>query len=259
MASTDRAMIRAFNEANPDANTADLRQLQREYPELATYIGRILDERTPASPDDVETEPATAPESPKKGKKGDETPKEPEGFNPRVQAGQRSQRQRAIGVRLDALSERVGKLPTPGGIGFLLVGILFFWFAIIPVNGANTRLSLLWEMVQGNTSLPKKPTAGDTISNAISNSGGTWNNPLLPIVAPIIGGVIGSGSGPTNVPATTGVASGAEGRPQAVRPRPPAAFGRRAMGAHSAPFNISTVGYQARRVAEAAGEDTAAS
>jgi hypothetical protein len=59
----------------------------------------------------------------------------------------------------DRLAAWADTLPTPGGIGLLLIVIGFFLFAIVPVNGTQTRLSLIFLTLFGHTKLstPSKP------------------------------------------------------------------------------------------------------
>lgn len=49
-------------------------------------------------------------------------------------------------------SNWISSAPTPGGIGVLVLALLFFLWAIIPVNAAgDTRLKLLWYTLIGRT------------------------------------------------------------------------------------------------------------
>lgn len=49
-------------------------------------------------------------------------------------------------------SNWLSSAPTPGGIGMLVLALLFFLWAIIPVNSAgDTRLKLLWYTLIGRT------------------------------------------------------------------------------------------------------------
>ncbi len=48
----------------------------------------------------------------------------------------------------------IERLPTPGGIATILIILLFFLFAVIPVDSSgNTRLKLFWLSLRGNTHL----------------------------------------------------------------------------------------------------------
>ncbi|SRR5260221_222495 len=56
-------------------------------------------------------------------------------------------------------------LPTPGGIATIIVILLFFLFAVIPVDSqGNTRLKLLWLSIRGNTHLAYTDTTTTTDS-----------------------------------------------------------------------------------------------
>jgi hypothetical protein len=49
-------------------------------------------------------------------------------------------------------SNWIASAPTPGGIGVLVLALLFFLWAIVPVNAAgDTRLKLLWYTLIGRT------------------------------------------------------------------------------------------------------------
>lgn len=53
------------------------------------------------------------------------------------------------------LAGRIASLPTPGGL-FPWLAILFvLLFALVPVNGTETRLSLIWRSMTGGVTLPK--------------------------------------------------------------------------------------------------------
>lgn len=73
----------------------------------------------------------------------------------------------------DRLSSWADSVPTPGGIGLLLVVIFLFLWAIVPVNGGNTRLQLLWKTLTGRTRMTASPDAGGTYdASAGTGSGG---------------------------------------------------------------------------------------
>lgn len=51
------------------------------------------------------------------------------------------------------LADWAGNLPTPGGNLALVLILVFFAFAIIPVNAGKTRLQLIWLVLTGNADL----------------------------------------------------------------------------------------------------------
>lgn len=70
----------------------------------------------------------------------------------------------------DAVTSWVEGLPTPGGNLALLLILLFFAFAIIPVNGGATRLELIWLVLTGGADLPT--TAAGTGGNTQTSTPG---------------------------------------------------------------------------------------
>lgn len=96
----------------------------------------------------------------------------------------------------DALSAWVEGLPTPGGNLALLLIILFFAFAIIPVNGGATRLELIYLVLTGRADLP---------TNAAGTSGNTTTT--TPGIGQVIAG-IGSGIGSSVGTVGTGIGIG---------------------------------------------------
>lgn len=78
-----------------------------------------------------------------------------------TQAGERLN---TIGRGIESWAERI---PTPGGIGVLLLAIFFLLWAVVPVNGKHTRLELLWLTFTGRTSMASAPEGGvDTGSSS---------------------------------------------------------------------------------------------
>ena len=88
-----------------------------------------------------------------------------------------------------AAAERISTLSTAGGIGLLLVILTLLVFAVVQVNSkGDTRLKLLWAMLNGETqlegrrnpkteseSLARGPDAGpQRISTSTSTSGGMF-------------------------------------------------------------------------------------
>jgi len=69
----------------------------------------------------------------------------------------------------DWIGERAANAPTPGGNLALLLLLLFFAFAIIPVNAGKTRLQLIWLVLTGGADLPGQGAAsGPTASQSAS-------------------------------------------------------------------------------------------
>lgn len=71
----------------------------------------------------------------------------------------------AVGDRAGALADRVGSLSTVGGIGLLVMILILLLFVVVQVNTqGDTRLKLLWAMVNGQTQLQGRvtPTGGPT-------------------------------------------------------------------------------------------------
>lgn len=60
---------------------------------------------------------------------------------------------------LAALSEMAGRVPTPGGIGMLLIILLVFISAIVAVNQGLTRLQLAWLTILNQTYIPESQQA----------------------------------------------------------------------------------------------------
>jgi Fe2+ transport system protein B len=68
----------------------------------------------------------------------------------------------------------LNSLPKPGGIGLLILALIFFLLVILPVNKqGDTRLKLLWRTITGQTYLADKAAStGDTkgTSNSSNNN-----------------------------------------------------------------------------------------
>ena len=76
------------------------------------------------------------------------------------------------------LTSWADRVPTPGGIGVLVLLIFLFLWAIVPVNGQYTRMQLLWLTLTGRTKMANTPDA----ANAGQNTG-----PVQPPNSPDIG------------------------------------------------------------------------
>lgn len=63
------------------------------------------------------------------------------------------------------LADRANALSTPGGIGFLIFVLMFFIWAIIPINNGRTRLQLLWGVITNQVYFP------DELNGASGNFG----------------------------------------------------------------------------------------
>lgn len=87
----------------------------------------------------------------------------------------------------------LNSLPKPGGIGLLLLALVFFLLVIIPVNKqGDTRLKLLWRTITGQTYLADKNTnvgKDKRNSNSNNNNGITpaiiTPTPILPFTTPV--------------------------------------------------------------------------
>lgn len=158
---------------------------------------------TPASP--APTTPATpAPQAPTA------TPKQPPAA-PKKPAGKPSKT--FVGRVSDGLASWAENIPTPGGNLALVLMLLFFAFAIIPVNAGKTRLQLIWLVLTGNADLPgagqaSGPTAAQQVGSAIGTGAAAVGSQLPTGIGtaigvatgnPALGGALGgalSGGGP---------------------------------------------------------------
>lgn len=74
-------------------------------------------------------------------------------------------------------ADKVSAAPTPGGIGFLVMALLFFIFVIVPVNGKATRLKLIWLSLTGGATMPtdgggsSSSAPGDAVDTAAGAAG----------------------------------------------------------------------------------------
>lgn len=54
--------------------------------------------------------------------------------------------------------QRVAALPTPGGLGLIVLALVFFVFVIVPVNAnGETRFALIWRALTGGATVPPGP------------------------------------------------------------------------------------------------------
>lgn len=75
---------------------------------------------------------------------------------------------------IDRLNERVGNIPTPGGLFALFIVLLVFIFLIVPVSTTGqTRFELFWLTLLGRTKL-------DTSGGTLPNNGGESKTPSTP-------------------------------------------------------------------------------
>lgn len=76
-------------------------------------------------------------------------------------------------------SNWIASAPTPGGIGVLILALMFFLWAIIPVNqSGDTRLKLLWYTLIGRTKFTEDTssvTSGGSSDFGDSSTSGTGN------------------------------------------------------------------------------------
>ena len=118
----------------------------------------------------------------------------------------------------DWIGERAANAPTPGGNLALLLLLLFFAFAIIPVNAGKTRLQLIWLVLTGGADLPGQGAAsGPTAQQASSalQAGATGGV----LAGTGLGTAIGAGLTGGLIPALSG---GGPGGPNAAGYIPPA-------------------------------------
>ena len=109
---------------------------------------------------------------------------------------QRSETRNAKSARapLDGLTNWVEGLPTPGGNLALLLILLFFAFAIIPVNGGATRLELIYLVLTGGADLPTN-AAGTSGNTQASTPGASDVARGISVgVGAAIGSVLGGGT-----------------------------------------------------------------
>lgn len=112
-----------------------------------------------------------------------------------IAAGKGTLGDNPVANKVEAVAERVGNFPTPGGLFALFVVLLLFVFLIVPVNGGLTRAQLFWLTLLGRTRLPQgaEPAsggdAGGTSGGSSSGGGGFASTPAG-----------ATGGGPTGVP-----------------------------------------------------------
>lgn len=96
--------------------------------------------------------------------------------------------------QLQVMSEWAGRVPTPGGIGMLLIILLVFISAIVAVNKGLTRLQLAWLTILNQTYIPESQQATADREQPGANNG---SNLVQNIVnsAQNAGTVIGAGVG----------------------------------------------------------------
>lgn len=124
-----------------------------------------------------------------------------------------------LGRLSDALATWAANMPTPGGNLALLLILLFFAFAIIPVNAGKTRLQLIWLVLTGGADLPGQGAAsGPTAQQASSalQAGATGGA----LAGTGLGTVIGGGLVGGLIPTLTG-SGGGPGGPNAAGYIPP--------------------------------------
>lgn len=71
-----------------------------------------------------------------------------------------------------SLTEKVGGLETPGGIGLLLFALFVLLWMIVPVNGGHTRFGLLYLTLTGQTYLPDDSIPSATPTPTPGTGGG---------------------------------------------------------------------------------------
>lgn len=114
----------------------------------------------------------------------------------------------------DWIGERAANAPTPGGNLALILLLLFFAFAIIPVNAGKTRLQLIWLVLTGGADLPGQGAASgptqqateQAIAGGVLTGVGTSLGAGLgvPQLGPILGTLSGGGPGNPGQPTAAG-------------------------------------------------------
>lgn len=101
-----------------------------------------------------------------------------------------------------AQAQRLGSLPTPGGVGALLLGLLGLVSLTVPVNGSSTRFNLLWLTLTGKTKLPSagavSGSAGGSAASGVAGAAASAGAGLQQGVAGVAakaGGLLGAGRG----------------------------------------------------------------
>lgn len=122
---------------------------------------------------------------------------------------------RVVAPRLADFTARLRALPHPGGIGLLVVVLVFLLVAVIPMNATgDTRLSLFWKVLTGNMRVFADPSSGqptdvaggaigptpsgqgfsvgnaqqEVATNPVVTSPGRLNANTLPMAIPVAGG-----------------------------------------------------------------------
>lgn len=113
----------------------------------------------------------------------------------------------AVGDKVTGTKEWLANLPTPGSIALLLVVILFFIWAVVPVGqNGETRLQLLWLTLTGKTSIAGEP------QNTLANVNPTGQVSATPNVTTLsAGGIASTGVPQTPVVSNTQLLSGLNG------------------------------------------------
>lgn len=80
--------------------------------------------------------------------------------------------------------ERIRNMPTPGGIGVLVLALLVMLFLIVPVNGKKTRANLLFDVGRGEARLDAIGTENDSMPTGDTTPAGlntgTGSGPITP-------------------------------------------------------------------------------
>lgn len=95
----------------------------------------------------------------------------------------------AVGNKSRAAADWMAGLKTPGGVGFLVFVLVFFVWAIVPVNDTGqTRLQLLWGILTGQVGFSQAVHDQEVSAaqNAVAQSG------IPSIIPPLGGGNVGT-------------------------------------------------------------------
>jgi hypothetical protein len=89
--------------------------------------------------------------------------------------------------RAGGVVDQVSASRTPGGIGFLVIILIFLVFVVVVVNQkGDTRIKQLWYLMLGRATLTGRVTpdisTNTSSSSSSSSSGTTGSNPLVPVI-----------------------------------------------------------------------------
>lgn len=104
--------------------------------------------------------------------------------------------QQAIRSRVTGLADRIGNVPTPGGIAALLIIMALLLLILIDVNG-QPRLLWLWNVLLGRARLMSEQKAAGQAARLAA--GGVTSEPVSGI-SEAVGNAVSNGNAPTAAP-----------------------------------------------------------